>query len=79
VTEGGARRRRRGHVSMRRQGERGKSGWRGSLPHWGASAVACGGKDAAERWRGERPKHGNGGGRIAWCVRVFRAGGGGCG
>jgi hypothetical protein len=48
---------------VRRQGERGKSGWRASLPHYGAPTAACGGEEAAERQRGERPKLGNGGRR----------------
>jgi hypothetical protein len=54
-------RRRRGRVSARRQRVRGKSGWRGSLPHCGAPTAACGGEEAAKRRRGERSRHGNGG------------------
>jgi hypothetical protein len=66
----GGSRRRRGRVCTRRQGKRGKSDWRASLPHCGAPAVACGGEEAAERRRDGRPKLG---------YRVFRTEGGGCG
>jgi hypothetical protein len=41
-------------------GKRG-NGWRASLPHGGAPAVACGGKEVAERRRDERPNLGDGG------------------
>jgi hypothetical protein len=60
---GAARERRRGRMSARRQGERGKNGWRASLPHSGAPAAACGGEEAAERRRDGWPKLDNGGRR----------------
>jgi hypothetical protein len=68
-------------VSARRQGEGGKSGWRGSLPHYGAPAAACGEEEAAVR-RAAEARLGNGGGggeasgaRVSQRRRRLRLGG----
>jgi hypothetical protein len=49
-------------------GKHGITGGRRSLPHGGASAVACGGKREAERRWQRRPKRGGGRARA---LRVF--------